>query len=115
MNNTLPRNKRLNQARKWLKENGKDQKRIIHKYRKKFKVDIMCAIKELQILGVELNENDIKGIKKNEEKRIKRRQIKKKELEDRLFESDEDFAFIAGYTSWGFPYGIQWDEMKEEH
>lgn len=115
MNNTLPRNKRLNQARKWLKENGKDQKRIIHKYRKKFKVDVMSAIKDLQILGVKLDEDTINSIKKSEEKRIKRKQMKKQELEDHLFESDEDFAFIAGYTNWGFPYGIQWDEIEEEH
>lgn len=26
-----------------------------------------------------------------------------------LVESDENFAFIAGYASSGFPYGIEWD------
>ncbi|WP_334074096.1 hypothetical protein [Paenibacillus sp. A14] len=26
--------------------------------------------------------------------------------------SDETFAFIAGYTEWGFPYGITWAEME---
>lgn len=28
-------------------------------------------------------------------------------------DSDENFAFIAGYTSGGFPYGITWEEMEE--
>lgn len=26
-------------------------------------------------------------------------------------ESDETFAFIAGYTDGGAPYGIRWDKM----
>lgn len=28
-------------------------------------------------------------------------------------DSNEEFAYIAGYTSWGFPYGIRWDELEE--
>lgn len=28
-------------------------------------------------------------------------------------DSDENFAFIAGYTSGGLPYGITWEEMEE--
>lgn len=27
-------------------------------------------------------------------------------------ESDDIFAFIAGYTEGGFPYGITWDELQ---
>ena len=34
-------------------------------------------------------------------------------FEDKLFESDDTFAFIAGYTSGGAPYGITWEEMEE--
>lgn len=31
-------------------------------------------------------------------------------------ESDEHFAYIAGYTSGGAPYGITWEEQEEfEH
>lgn len=33
--------------------------------------------------------------------------------EDNLFESDDTFAFITGYTAGGFPYGITWEEMAE--
>lgn len=46
---------------------------------------------------------------------------KKKKNEEEIYNeldvSDENFAYIAGYTSNGFPYGITWDEynkMKEE-
>ena len=28
-------------------------------------------------------------------------------------ESDDTFAFIAGYTSGGAPYGVTWEEMEE--
>jgi len=29
-----------------------------------------------------------------------------------LIESDDTFAYIAGYTSGGAPYGITWEEKK---
>lgn len=31
---------------------------------------------------------------------------------ENIIESDETFAFIVGYTSGGFPYGITWEEME---
>lgn len=31
-----------------------------------------------------------------------------------LFEQDENFYFIAGYTDGGFPYGITWEEYEAE-
>lgn len=37
--------------------------------------------------------------------------------EEDLYESDETFAFIAGYTESGFPYGItheEWEVMGKE-
>lgn len=32
---------------------------------------------------------------------------------DDLTESNEDFAYIAGYTKNGFPFGITWEEVEE--
>lgn len=42
----------------------------------------------------------------------------KKKREDKLndlcgFDSDENFAMIIGYTSGGFPYGVNHEEMDE--
>lgn len=37
----------------------------------------------------------------------------KRKFED-VIESDETFAFIAGYTLWGAPYGVTWEEMGIE-
>lgn len=30
-----------------------------------------------------------------------------------LPDSDDQFAFIVGYTEGGFPYGTTWDELRE--
>lgn len=43
----------------------------------------------------------------------KRKNKKKNECFDNEFESDENFAFIAGYTSNGFPYGITWEQQEQ--
>ena len=47
----------------------------------------------------------------NKAKRL-RKSKKPSDLEHNLFESDDTFAFIAGYTSCGFAYGITWEEME---
>lgn len=41
---------------------------------------------------------------------------KKKKNENLNFEleQDESFSFIAGYTSWGFPFGTTWEETDVE-
>ena len=36
------------------------------------------------------------------------------EFEDIYSNSDDTFAFIAGYTSAGFPYGITWEKLGED-
>lgn len=48
---------------------------------------------------------------KNKSKKAKKNK-KQTEMENNLFESDDTFAFIAGYTSGGFAYGITWEEME---
>ncbi len=37
----------------------------------------------------------------------------KRYVDEPVFESDEYFAYIAGYTDGGFPYGITWEEASE--
>jgi hypothetical protein len=49
--------------------------------------------------------------------RRKERNVKKlKHLENKtvLLEQDENFYYIAGYTSGGAPYGITWEQAAEE-
>lgn len=104
-------------ASSWLKTyNGK---RRIYGYRKHFGVDAGTAIAELRLLGVPLAEEEIRKARQGEravatakqarkEKRL-RRQREQKEVETPW--SDGTYAYIAGYTDWGFPYGITWEEM----
>ena len=42
----------------------------------------------------------------------KRKKINQ-DVDEPAFESDEYFAYIAGYTDGGFPYGITWEEARE--
>lgn len=42
------------------------------------------------------------------------KQRKKQNNYDFEIEQDENFSFIAGYTSGGFPYGNPWEESDDE-
>ena len=46
---TLPRNQRLAKARNWL-EKHKNEQHLLKKYKKQFKVDNLCAIKDLELI-----------------------------------------------------------------
>jgi hypothetical protein len=118
-----PRSKRMNRkgrldsAKHWLtKYKGKN---IIKGYKNHYGVDWLCAIKELQILGVGLDPEYVEKLILSVKNRIIEKQRlkdgKKQELENEIsWDSDETFAYIAGYTSAGFPYGVTWEELGEE-
>lgn len=113
-------------AEKWVAEYdgtayGGD---IIKAYRKKFAVDRMKSVAELQLLGVFLTQEqidrekaavkayqDIQRAKKA--KRKKMREQKRMQKDNPVFQEDQDatFYYIAGYTSGGAPYGVTWEEM----
>jgi hypothetical protein len=93
----------------------------IRRYASWFYVKPETAISELRQLGVVITSKDIKAFKKSaaaikqakRERRAKRKADAEQALE--LLEntdSDETFAYIAGYTSAGFPYGVTWEEME---
>jgi len=51
------------------------------------------------------------------QERADRRQVLKARKEAELeadLEQDGTFAFIAGYTSGGAPYGVTWEELKTD-
>ena len=113
-------------AEKWVAEYdgtpyGGD---IIKAYRKKFAVDRMKAVAELQLLGVSLTKEQIDrekaAVKAYQElqmakkaKRKKNREQKRMKMDNPIFHEDQDdiFYYIAGYTSGGAPYGVTWEEM----
>ncbi len=105
----MKREGRLQSAKStdWIaKYSGKN---IVRGYSKCFGVDLLCAIKELRLLGVKVDEEYENQVKNSLQGLVKGRQCKKAESEDREIEEmysnlDGTFAFIAGYTSNGVPY-----------
>ena len=44
----------------------------------------------------------------------KKKSKKKKFQENQILEQDENYYFIAGYTSACFPYGVTWEEARKD-
>jgi len=88
-------------------------KRIHHGYAKHFGVSKLCAVIELEMLGIlfppELKEN-VKRAEKDKKIQSEKWKLKK---EENIIESDYYFAYIAGYTSGGAPYGLSWEEIDD--
>ena len=113
-------------AEKWVAEYdgtpyGGD---IIKAYRKKFAVDRMKAVAELQMLGVSLTKEqidrekaavkayqDMQRAKKAKRKKLREQKRMQKDIPVFHEDQDETFYYIAGYTSGGAPYGVTWEEM----
>ncbi len=93
-------------------------KNIIKGYRNWFGVDFSCAVQELRMLDAKLNEAYVSKILENKKREIEAKKRKlEKEQEQKILEnwcnSDDNFYYIAGYTSGGFPYGLTWEEAQE--
>ena len=113
----MDRKRRLGSAKQWLPTY--EGKNIIKGYKKHYGVDWICAITELELLGVDLDPEYVKQLKITVKNQIiaRQRQKESRKLEqeiDNFPYSDETFAFIAGYTSGGTPYGITWEEWEDD-
>ena len=112
----LKKPERLNVAKSWIKTyNGKS---IVSGYAKWFGVDKICAVNELKSIGAVSPEMLEKQIIKShqlllEQKKEKREKRNNEEAAIFLLDSDENFAFIAGYTSNGFPFGLTHEQFDQ--
>jgi|GEM_PF-247022 len=116
-----PRTKRMKkEGRKqsavhWLPTyNGKS---IIKGYSKRYAVDKYTALIELTELGVAIPRKTARSIRAQRKRELQGGGVSKGrrravEQEVSWPESDETYAYIAGYTGWGFAYGITWEEME---
>jgi hypothetical protein len=109
-----PRRKRMNRAdrlqsaKKWLASfTGKN---VVRGYAKWFGVDLLCAAKELQLLGVPIDPVYLKRLETTVSNRRRQTPQPPRDLQQDFGESDEHFSFIAGYTSGGMPYGVPWPD-----
>ena len=117
----MQKSARLKSARatQWVdKYTGKS---IVRGYCKWFGVNELCAVIELRLLGVPISAEREDELRQKAARRTKtaagskERKKKLAELEkvDEDCDSDETFAFIAGYTPTGFAYGTTWEELGE--
>jgi hypothetical protein len=102
----LNRGRRLNVAKEWVAAYSGSN--LIRGYRTWFGVSEVCAIVELRMIGIEIPESRLDLAKRNEQARAARR-AQRKHGRARLDEEDDAFAFVAGYTPAGAPYGIEQD------
>lgn len=105
---------RLQIAPLWLLTIDYTGSQLVHAYSKKFNTDLLCSIKELRMLGIEISANYEEAVARSLSNRIEQKRQKKAES-DIMEESwtDANFAYIVGYTSGGAPYGISWEELDE--
>lgn len=107
------REERLRKARQWVLTY--EGKHIVRAYRKRFKVDVTCALRDLEAVGA-LDPAQLAAKKQAEQVRLEQRRREREEkaakaMYDQFPNADDHFFYIAGYTSGGAPYGVTWEEM----
>lgn len=114
----MTRGARLQSARQWLAtQKGRTPVQAAKSYRKRYGVDWPCAIAELATLGIRLDGNWVAQITASLEghhrARIRRRAEQQAGQRAEMFpDSNGCFAYIAGYTPGGAPFGITWEEWE---
>ena len=114
----MDRQGRLQSARPWLAtQRGRPAERIAQSYRRRYGVDWACAISELSALGIAFDPKwreqlarTLEGARHAKAHRREARAAARARAE--FSESDDNFAFIAGYTEGGAPFGVTWEEGK---
>ncbi len=114
--NRTPRRKRMN--RQVRLQSGKNWivnytgSHVVRSYMKWYGVDLLCAITELPILGIKLDQSYVTQMLLAKEKSIASRKMKKAALDEQIA-YEREYDFIVGYTSAGFPYGLTGEEINE--
>ena len=112
-----PRRKRISRegrlssakATRWVTHyNGRN---IVKGYARWYGVDLLCALIELRMLGVNIKPGREAQIRSTIEGRAASRKRRK---EAALVgandpDSEETFAYIAGHTPGGAPFGVMWE------
>lgn len=103
---------RVQSGRHWLKSFS--GKRVVSSYARWFGVDLMCAAKELQILGVHFSPEYLEALRRTAA--VRPRQCRDAGKEAKAVDVEpmwnQEFGYIAGYTEAGLPFGVTWEEME---
>jgi hypothetical protein len=115
------RARRLDEAPAWVEKHWGKAANMLRRYRKHFAVDWECAITELTALGVEFDEAYLLSLREtisrdfqHQKIHVPASQIEFDRYHGTWSDSDDTFAYIAGYTPGGAPYGVTWEEMEKQ-
>jgi len=113
----MDRARRLQSARRWLETQvGRTPIQVAKSYRKWFGVDWPCAVQELGSLGIHLDPEWVaqlyRSLEGSQQARRERARMRESEAGRANVDSDENFAYIAGYTPGGAPFGVTWEEWQ---
>jgi hypothetical protein len=92
-------------------------KNVVRSYANWFAVDLLCAVKELSLCGDTLDPAYVAQLKTTFASRSSRRSkppVAEPQSVGYGVDWDENFAYIAGRTEEGLPYGITWGELEAE-
>lgn len=114
----VPRRQRLREGRRRLK--GYTGDRPIQTYARWFHLDLATALGDVRKMGVRIPAANLEQVIETLRERsgsAPRPRGRKAEAspggESFGVDFDDNFAFIAGHTSGGAPFGVTWDEMDE--
>ncbi len=108
------RKKRLAVGKGWIQ--NYDGQHIVRGYTKRYKVNVLCAITELKMLGVEISKEYEEAVKQTVEGDLKAKRLKKEQKANEAYLAefmDDGFAFVVGYTAGGAPYGLTYEELDD--
>jgi hypothetical protein len=108
----MSRGARLQSGRHWL--GSLTGKRVVRSYARWFGVDLVCAAKELQTLGMHFAPEYLEALGRTAASRPRYRRDDAKDAKAVDVEpmSNHDFAYIAGHTAAGLPFGVTWEEVE---
>jgi hypothetical protein len=110
----MRRDARLQAAKRWIAEyRGKS---LVLGYGKWFGVSGVCAVLELRMLGIDIPDARLEQARRDEQARATRSARRKEQRAAGSFmrDRDDEFAFIAGDTEGGAPYGVTRAEWEDE-